>query len=244
MNKPIVMDTEIALNLKNVKERIAAAAQRSGRRPSSVRLVGISKGQPIERITSAYQAGLRDFGENRVMEAIEKQAYFGDLDNIQLHMVGHIQSRKATQVVSTFDFIHSVDRLKIATRLDRFAGEVGVRMPILIECNVSGETSKGGWALWQAEKWQEILPVFATILEFQNLEVRGLMTMAPWTSKSEVLREVFGTLKNLRNFLVENLPGSWDELSMGMTDDYEIAIEEGATMVRIGRAIFGSRSPI
>jgi uncharacterized pyridoxal phosphate-containing UPF0001 family protein len=117
-------------------------------------------------------------------------------------------------------------------------------MPILIECNVSGETSKGGWALWQAEKWQEILPVFATILEFQNLEVRGLMTMAPWTSKSEVLREVFRTLKNLRNYLAENLPGSWDELSMGMTDDYEIAIEEGATMVRIGRAIFGSRSPI
>jgi pyridoxal phosphate enzyme (YggS family) len=241
VKNPSQSQAEIPGNLAHVRAKIAAAARRAGRSASEVTLVGVSKGQSLEKIRSAYHAGLRDFGENRVEEALEKQAQLRELSEIRWHMIGHIQSRKVKRVLPNFRFIHSVDRQKIARKLDQVAGDLNLNVPVLLECNVSGETSKRGWALWDLESWPQILPMFETIQQMKHLEVRGLMTMAPWTSDEDILRGVFRSLTNLRQFVCDHLPCEWEELSMGMTDDFEIAIEEGATIVRIGRAIFGSR---
>jgi pyridoxal phosphate enzyme (YggS family) len=156
-------------------------------------------------------------------------------------MVGHIQSRKARSAVQHFSLVHSLDRWKLAQRLDRFAGEEGLRLPVLLECNVSGEESKYGWNLQDEPSWHIFLPEIERILSLENIEIQGLMTMAPWVLDEDVLRSCFRKLRELNAFLSHNLHVSWKELSMGMTDDFEIAIEEGATMVRIGRAIFGER---
>jgi pyridoxal phosphate enzyme (YggS family) len=231
----------IEKNIKSVQTRIEQAAYRSGRNPDEIQLVAISKSQRISKVRHAYTIGLRNFGENRVYEALPKMEQLDDLTEICWHMVGHIQSRKARDVPANFSWVHSVDRVKIARRLDRFAEEAEKEMKVLLECNVSGEETKEGWNLKERSSWSEILPVFEEILEFHNLEICGLMTMAPFFAEEAVLRTVFRNLRELRDFLSANLPGSWKELSMGMTDDFEIAIEEGSTMVRIGRAIFGPR---
>ena len=144
-------------------------------------------------------------------------------------------------VPPAFDMVHSVDRMKLAQRLDRFAGENDLRLPVLLECNVSGESAKYGWNLQDEMGWSSILPEFDHIARFGNLNVLGLMTMAPWVTDEHVLRTCFRKLRELSEFLSENLSCEWNELSMGMTDDFEYAIEEGATIVRIGRAIFGDR---
>jgi pyridoxal phosphate enzyme (YggS family) len=229
-------------NINRVLERIEAATLRSGRKPKAVRLVAISKGQDTSKIREAYALGLRDFGENRVLEALAKQEQLADLEDICWHMVGHIQSRKASLVVPHFSFVHSIDRMKIAERLDIRSGQVGYKLPAFLECNVSGEETKGGWDLQDRSSWEGILPRFEAILALSNLRIQGLMTMAPFTEDVDWIRSVFHSLRELRDYLALRLPGNWQELSMGMTDDYEIAIEEGATMVRIGRAIFGERS--
>jgi len=180
-------------------------------------------------------------GENRVEEAVPKQEQLSDLEGIEWHMVGHIQSRKATTVAEAFDLVHSVDRSKIAQRLNRAAEQVGRRLPVLLECNVSGEAAKYGWALAQESSWPGIVDEFADLVRLPNLEILGLMTMAPMTNTPESVRPVFRRLRQLQEFLCQSLPAEWSELSMGMTDDFEIAVEEGATILRIGRAIFGPR---
>jgi pyridoxal phosphate enzyme (YggS family) len=228
-------------NIVDVSARISHAEERAGRTSGGVRLVAISKGQPIEKIRAAYQHGIRDFGENRVREALPKLAHLEDYGDIQWHMVGHIQSRKARSVVSGFHIVHSVDRWKLAHRLDRFAREDGIKLPVLLECNVSGEVAKSGWNLQDEASWSSALPEFERIQDLENIDVQGLMTMAPWISDESILRSCFAKLRELRSFISSKLPGSWNELSMGMTDDFEYAIEEGATIVRIGRAIFGER---
>ncbi|HEY70135.1 MAG TPA: YggS family pyridoxal phosphate-dependent enzyme [Anaerolineae bacterium] len=233
---------QIESRLHSVRSRIAEAANRVGRKPDEIELVAITKGYPTEFIHSAYHLGLRHFGENRVEEALPKLDAMIDLEDMVWHMVGYVQSRKAKAVAPRFDWVHSVDRLKLARRLDRFAGEAGRRLPVLLECNVSGEQSKAGWVLWEQDQWSQILPLFSEVLAMEHLEVRGLMTMAPWTSDKDHVRDVFQSLRELRNFLEAHLPGNWHELSMGMSSDFEIAIEEGATLVRIGQAIFGPRA--
>jgi pyridoxal phosphate enzyme (YggS family) len=165
-----------------------------------------------------------------------------DLHDLEWHMVGHIQSRKAREIAPRFDIVHSVDSTKLAGRLDRFAGQAQRRLHVLLECNVSGETSKEGWALAQREQWPCALPGFEEILALPNLEVRGLMTMAPFTREESIIRPVFRALRELRDYLDAALPGHWKELSMGMSSDFEIAIEEGATIIRVGQAIFGPRA--
>jgi pyridoxal phosphate enzyme (YggS family) len=232
---------DIAKNMKSVMDRIEQAAQRSSRNPEVVELVAVSKAQSLEKIHKAYELGLREFGENRVYEALPKQKQLQDLEGIHWHMIGHIQSRKARDVPTNFSFVHSVDRMKIAKRLDRYSGEAGKKLKVMLECNVSGEETKEGWDLADPTTWPKIIPIFEEIMKLQNLQVCGLMTMAPFEAEEEELRKVFRTLRELQEYLAERLPGSWDELSMGMTDDFEIAIEEGSTMVRIGRAIFGPR---
>jgi pyridoxal phosphate enzyme (YggS family) len=232
----------IKINIESVLERIERATSRSGRNPDAIRLVAISKSQPVDKVRHAYAFGLRDFGENRVYEALPKQEQLEHLKEICWHMVGHIQSRKARDVPTHFSWVHSVDRLKIARRLDKYSEEAERKVKVLLECNVSGEETKEGWKLVERDSWPKILPIFGEILAFQNLEMCGLMTMAPFSAEEDVLRAVFKNLRELRDFLSENLPGNWKELSMGMTDDFEIAIEEGSTMIRIGRAIFGPRT--
>ncbi len=235
------MDIDIAQNIERVFARIEDSASRVGRDPSEVKLVAVSKSQNLDKIRAAYHQGLRDFGESRVYEALPKQQELASLGGIRWHMIGHIQSRKARDVAPNFSFVHSVDRMKIARYLNDFAGEAGVHLPVLLECNVSGEGTKEGWHLTDRSSWEKNLTPFKEIIACKHLRVCGLMTMAPWTQDEKILRSVFLTLRTLRDFLEEKVPGYWQELSMGMTDDFEVAIEEGSTMVRIGRAIFGPR---
>ncbi|MFN2148479.1 MAG: YggS family pyridoxal phosphate-dependent enzyme [Anaerolineales bacterium] len=241
MNPPHSLQEEIQRNLHSVRERMAAAAERAGRVPSEVQLVAISKSQPLEKITAAYECGQRAFGENRVLEGIKKQDQLPEYEDIRWHMVGHIQSRKAEDAALHFDVIHSVDRQKIARRLDQFHAPLETRLPVYLELNVSGETSKGGWDFSQREDWDTMLKQVRPVFELDHLKVVGLMTMAPWVGEEDVLRNTFSTLRTVRDFVQEALDRPLDQLSMGMTDDFEIAIEEGATVVRIGRAIFGER---
>ena len=232
---------DIAGNIRQVHSAIAAAAERGGRPPESVSLVAVSKGQPTASIRRAYAAGLRVFGENRVEEASWKLDELGDLSGVQWHLIGHIQSRKAEDASGRFHLIHSVDRLKIARRLDQHSADLGIRQAVLLECNVSGEASKGGWAMSDPASWAGRLAELEQVVGLPNLEVLGLMTMAPLTPDQGLIRSVFHRLRTLQEYLEQRLPGHWSELSMGMSDDYRLAIAEGATIVRIGRAIFGPR---
>ena len=239
----------IADNLKRVQDTIAEACARAGRNPAAITLVGVSKQQPPGAILEAVAAGLRHIGENRVEEGREKLPLVAAGSDCRLtwHMVGHLQSRKAKEAAALFDVVQSVDSLRLARRLSRFAGERG-RGPlqILLEMNVSGEASKYGFAgynwandearkdaLWQALRECRALP---------NLKVVGLMTMAPYDAEERQIRRVFADLRELRAALQSALAAPLPVLSMGMTNDYPIAIEEGATMLRVGRAIFGERS--
>jgi pyridoxal phosphate enzyme (YggS family) len=226
--------------LEEVQQRIEHAAQRAGRSAESVRIVAISKGQPAEAIEAASLLGLVHIGENRVEEALRKQAQLTHID-LTWHMVGHIQSRKAGDIPGHFTWVHSIDRLKIADRINRYAQDQGLRLPILLECNVSGEDSKYGWNLSDRSTWPGLLRAFGEIIKFSNLDLCGLMTMAPWVEDESILRTTFRTLRELRDYLVQSLDHPLPELSMGMTDDFEYAIEEGATILRLGRAIFGAR---
>ena len=233
-------------NLQAVQARIAAAAGRAGRDPAEVTLVAVTKTQSPEIIQEAYDLGLRHFGENRVEEAQTKTGRLPD--GVTWHMIGHIQSRKARKVASLFQFIHSVDSVKLARRLDRFSAEQRSPLPILLECNVSGESSKYGIAAagWDQDGDQRaaLLAAVAEILSLPNLKTRGLMTMAPIVTDPEQARPVFAALRMLRDALADALPrADWAHLSMGMTDDFEVAIEEGATLIRVGRAIFAPDLP-
>jgi pyridoxal phosphate enzyme (YggS family) len=237
--------SDLETNLEDVRKRMASAAARVGRDPDDVKLVAVTKGRSVDEVRAAYEKGLNVFGENRVQEGRAKIDELSDLPGVTWHMIGHIQSRKARDVVGAFQLVHSVDRLRIARKLDGDAGKNGLRQPVLIECNVSGESSKGGWPMDSESQWESRLPEFESLIALPNLEVRGLMTMAPWTKDRAVLEGVFGRLRRLSQFLADRLPSQpWSELSMGMTDDFEIAIEQGATMIRLGRAIFGDRESV
>ncbi|HLG66200.1 MAG TPA: YggS family pyridoxal phosphate-dependent enzyme [Ktedonosporobacter sp.] len=225
----------LAANIAEVRSHIAKAAERAGRNPDEVTLVAVSKTRPVELVKLAYSLGVVHFGENRVQEALPKIAAFRPQD-MRWHMIGHLQSNKAGKVVGNFDCVHSVDSLRLAQTLDRHAGELGVRLPILLQVNIAGEESKEGMAAAEAPS------LARQIGELPHLEVQGLMTIAPLVADAEEVRPVFRALRVLRDRLRDELPQhSWHHLSMGMTDDYTVAIEEGATIVRVGRAIFGER---
>lgn len=238
--------TSVEVSLQSVQERIRAAAGRVGRDPVEITLVAVTKTQSPAVIQVAYDLGLRDFGENRVGEAETK---VGDLPGDSTwHMIGHIQSRKAGRVRSLFHVVHSVDSVKLARRLDRLGQEEQPPLPIFLECNVSGEESKYGF---EASRWQQdaaqraaLWAAVGEVISLPHLKVRGLMTMAPIVADPEQARPVFVALRRLRDALAAAYPQSgWPCLSMGMTDDFEVAIEEGATHIRVGRAIFEPDSP-
>ncbi|HIE39032.1 MAG TPA: YggS family pyridoxal phosphate-dependent enzyme [Anaerolineales bacterium] len=238
-------------NVQRVQERIAEAALRAGRDPAAVTLVAVTKTFPVEAILAGWAAGLRHFGENRPEEGAEKVPQVNAaIEGVRptWHMVGHVQSRKAALTVAHFDVVHSVDRPKIARRLSRFAREAGRQIPILLECNISGEPTKYGFRVdrWQEDQAQReaFFAACAEVLPLPALQVKGLMTMAPIVEDPETVRPIFAGLRALQDALAERFPDAdWRELSMGMTDDFEVAVEEGATMVRIGRALFGPRVP-
>ncbi|HZU70529.1 MAG TPA: YggS family pyridoxal phosphate-dependent enzyme [Ktedonobacteraceae bacterium] len=226
---------QLTSNVAQVHSAMAEAAQRVGRMPEEVTLVAVSKTVPLELVRMAYNLGVRNFGENRVQDAVPKIAEFHPPD-ARWHMIGHLQTNKAGKVVGQFYCVQSVDSLHLAQTLNRHAGEHGVRLPILLQVNVSGESSKEGMSPAETPEMAR------QILMLPNLEVQGLMTIAPLVQDPEEVRPVFRGLRVLRDQLRSLLPQSaWQHLSMGMTDDYRIAIEEGATIVRIGRAIFGER---
>jgi len=233
------VDPGVAANLLNVRRRIEEAARRAGRSPESVRLIVVSKGRSPQSVRQAYAAGMRDFGENRVEEALPKVAQLADLSDICWHMIGHVQSRKADRILPTFAVLHSLDRWKIARLLDEQAGAANRRLPVLLECNVSGEESKEGWDFARRTTWEAGLADLLSLRSLPHLEVLGLMTMAPVVADPEQVRPVFRALRELSEMVRRTWPECGGDLSMGMSDDFEVAIEEGATMVRLGRAIFG-----
>lgn len=234
---------DIALNLERVQERMADAARRAGRNPGEITLVAVTKTIEPAAIEEVVALGARDLGENRVQEAEWKAPL---LPVVAWHMIGHLQRNKVKKALPIFDLIHSVDSLRLAREIDRCASRIGVRVPVLLEVNLSGEATKYGFRMvprvTRGEEEEGFLSYVEEILRLPHLEVRGLMTMAPLVACPDEARPYFQRLRGLQEALQQSFPQAfWEYLSMGMTDDFEVAIEEGATIVRIGRAIFGER---
>ncbi|HTK94629.1 MAG TPA: YggS family pyridoxal phosphate-dependent enzyme [Terriglobales bacterium] len=229
----------IAENIAGIQQRIAAAAQRAGRKPEDVQLMAVSKTFPGPAITEAHAAGLRLFGENRVQEFAGKSWDVKNLDGIQFHLIGHLQSNKAPRAVELFDGIDSVDSLKLAEKINAMAGRMRKRLPVLLEINIGSEGQKAGLAPDSPELEQ----LLAAAPKLAALAVRGLMAIPPHTDDPEGARPYFRRLRELRDSIrARNLPGvAMDTLSVGMSHDFEVAIEEGSTCVRLGTAIFGER---
>lgn len=228
-------------NHARVQERIAAALRRAGRL-DAIDLVAVTKTQSVEVVVAAYRAGMRLFGENRVEEAGPKAEALGRLivpdPPPAWHMIGHLQSRKAAHVLPWAGMVHSVDSTKLARRLNRSVADAqpGRPLPVLLEVNVSGEASKDGFTA------AELPAALESIAALPHLRIAGLMTMAPIVEQAEFARPIFRELRRLRDEMAGRFPDvRLEHLSMGMTDDFEVAIEEGATIVRIGRALFGER---
>ncbi len=229
----------IAENIARVRERVEAAARRAGRDPASVTLMAVSKTVPAPVVREAYAAGLRVFGENRVQEFSGKAGELRDLVQAEWHLIGHLQSNKASKAAELFSAVDSVDSLRLAEKLNSAAEKLGRRLPVLIEVNVGGEAAKSGVAPDSAEL-EELLRGADRL---PSLAFQGLMTVPPWSEEAEPARPYFRQLRQLRDRIAaRQLPAvGMDALSMGMSHDFEVAIEEGSTCVRVGTAIFGAR---
>ncbi len=232
--------SSVVNNLAAVRERIAAAARRAGRGPEEIALMAVSKTFPPEVIREAYNAGQRLFGENRVQEFADKAGALRDLAGVEWHMIGHLQSNKAAKAAELFSAVDSVDSLRLAEKLNATARKFNKRLPVLIEINVGGEAAKSG----TAPDSPELEQLLAAAPSLEALQIRGLMTIPPFTEDPQLSRRYFRSLRELRDQIAaRRLPGiSLDVLSMGMSHDFEVAIEEGSTCVRVGTAIFGERA--
>jgi hypothetical protein len=226
----------IADNLKTIQNRIAAAAKRAGRDPASIRLVTVTKTVSIERIREALSSGATILGENRVQEAKEKIEQLGQIAS--WHLIGHLQTNKAKYAVKLFDLIHSVDSLELAAEIDKQAAKTGKVQDVLIEVSIAGEAAKAGVGI------DDAVSLVRQAATLRNIRIKGLMTMPPYSDNPEDSRPYFRKLKELSSIIEKvNIHGvSMAELSMGMSGDFEVAIEEGATLVRVGTAIFGTRT--
>jgi pyridoxal phosphate enzyme (YggS family) len=229
----------IADNLARVRERIDAAAHRAGRRAEDIALMAVSKTFPPEAIREAYDAGARLFGENRVQEYAGKIDSLHDLKDAEFHLIGHLQSNKAAKAVELFAAVDSVDSLRLSRKLNASAQQSGKKIPVLIEINVGGEIAKSGVAPGSREL-EELL----SGAQVPHLEFRGLMTVPPFSDNPQQARQYFRQLRELRDHIAaRKLPAiDMTSLSMGMSHDFEVAIEEGSTCVRVGTAIFGERT--
>jgi pyridoxal phosphate enzyme (YggS family) len=225
-----------------VLDRIAAAAKSAGREPESVRLVVVTKGHPAEIAGAAIEAGATVLGENYPEEGVSKMQSLTSQTGVEWHMIGHVQSRKARLVAEHFKLVHSIDSVKLAERLDRFAGELGLSLPALLEFNVGGEESKSGWHAADENRWNELFDPIASLLVLKHLQIRGLMVMPPISDEAEASRVYFVRTRRLQELLRQRFPeNDWSELSIGTSLDYEVAVQEGATLVRVGSAIVGPR---
>ena len=235
-------EIDIRKNVDHIQQQIEETCYQVGRDPDEIQLIVVTKEKSAVVIKNLVDAGISKIGESYVQEASFKMELLSDLD-IEWHMVGHIQSGKVNYVAGHFSYVHSLDRLALASDLNKAAKEWNRVLPVLLECNVSGEESKFGWRAWNENNWQEVAKEMEPVLEMEHLDVQGLMTMAPYHEDPEHSRPYFKRLARLRGFLAEQLSTSTlQELSMGMSADFRVAIEEGATMVRIGSAIVGARS--
>ena len=225
----------LADNLQQVHANIEKACGLSGRKPDEVTLVAVSKTKPVSMLQEAYDAGARVFGENKVQEIMDK--YDQLPSDIKWHMIGHLQRNKVKYIIDKVAMIHSVDSLRLAQTIEQEAAKKDIVMPVLLEVNVAEEESKFGL------KVDEVLPLLQEISEFSHIQVKGLMTIAPFVENPEENREVFRTLKKLSvDISAKNINNvTMSVLSMGMTGDYEVAVQEGSTMVRVGTGIFGER---
>ena len=224
---------DLAANIERVRQRIDEACTRAGRESNSVTLLAVSKTQPPEVVTEAARIGLSLFGENKVQEAKSKIPLCPG--RVSWHMIGHLQTNKAREAVGLFSMIQSVDSLHLAEELNKRAEQASKTMPILLEVNIVGEASKFGY------KPDRLLHELPALNALTRLEIHGLMTVPPWTPLPERVRPVFVKLRELKNNCEQQLGAPLPHLSMGMTGDFEVAIEEGATIVRIGTALFGER---
>src|SRR5215216_2437888 len=222
--------------------QIADAAHKSNRSPNNIRLVVVTKSQPVEVAQAAIEAGVQILGENYPEEGVMKIQSLSEQSGVEWHMIGHVQSRKARLVADHFALLHSLDSLKLAQRLNRFAAERDHVLPVLLEFNVGDEESKAGWSAADEARWETLFPEVSSILDLSNLSVHGLMTMPPLEPDPEDSRRFFQRLRQLRDRLASQFPqADWRELSMGTSADYPVAVEEGATLVRVGTAIVGAR---
>ncbi len=231
----------ISARVAALQQRIAAACARAGRQAAEVRLVAVSKTVESARIRAAIAAGVRVLGENRVQEAQDKLTELralSDEQRVQWHLIGHLQSNKARRAVELFDAVHSVDSLKLAEKLDQAAAELNKRLPVFIEVNLGGEASKAGLAVADA------LHLCEAVSQLTHLELKGLMAVPPFFDEAEAVRPYFRRLRELRDEAIKaGIVGTqFGELSMGMSNDFEVAIEEGASFVRVGTALFGARN--
>lgn len=236
---------QIEVNYHNVNEIITRSANKAGRQPQDIKLIVVTKAQPVEKIVAVINAGGNCLGENYPEETLNKipglQAYHQD---IEWHMIGRLQSRKNKIIVEHFHMVHSIENVIQASKLNRLLVDAKKQIPVLLEMNVSGEDTKGGWSAWDEKKWDDLLMDIEELTSFTGLKICGLMTMPPLGISPEDSRFYFAKLAKLRQFLGKCFPTcNFHELSMGTSSDYWIAIEEGATYVRIGQAIFGPRSP-
>ena len=230
-------------NYQSALDQIASAARKSNRDPAEIRLVVVTKSQPVETVRAAIDAGVQILGENYPEEGVMKIQSLAGQSGVEWHMIGHVQSRKARLVADHFALLHSLDSLKLAQRLNRFSAEGNHVLPVLLEFNVGGEASKAGWDASDDSRWDALLPDVSSVLEFPNLRIHGLMTMPPLGTDPEDSRRFFQRLRRLRDRLASQFPGAdWHELSMGTSADYQVAVEEGATLVRVGTAIVGART--
>lgn len=226
----------ITENLEQVRKNIDEACRMAGRDPKEVTLIAVSKTKPVSMLKEAYDAGARCFGENKVQEIMDKHPQLPE--DIQWHMIGHLQRNKVKYIVDKVSMIHSVDSLRLAQTIEQEAAKHNVCVPVLLEVNVAQEESKFGL------KMDEILPLIETIADFPHIKVQGLMTIAPYVENAEDNRDFFRQLKKLSvDIEAKNINNvSMSVLSMGMTGDYQVAVQEGATMVRVGTGIFGERN--
>lgn len=226
----------ITENLEQVRKNIDEACRMAGRDPKEVTLIAVSKTKPVSMLKEAYDAGARCFGENKVQEIMDKHPQLPE--DIQWHMIGHLQRNKVKYIVDKVSMIHSVDSLRLAQTIEQEAAKHNVCVPVLLEVNVAQEESKFGL------KMDEVLPLIETIADFPHIKVQGLMTIAPYVENAEDNRDFFRQLKKLSvDIEAKNINNvSMSVLSMGMTGDYQVAVQEGATMVRVGTGIFGERN--
>jgi pyridoxal phosphate enzyme (YggS family) len=227
----------IAENIAKVRERMNAAGRRAGRDPNEISLMGVSKTYPAERVHEAYKCGIRLFGENRVQEFADKAGALSSLADASFHLIGHLQTNKAGKAAELFSAVDSVDSLRLAQKLNAAAGQLGNKLEVLIEINVGGETAKSG-VLPESHELQDLLTAAP---QLSNLKIRGLMTIPPFTEDPQFARPYFRKLYELRDGIAARRLSMicMEVLSMGMSHDFEVAIEEGSTCIRVGTAIFG-----